>query len=121
MTHSPSTPIGRLIALAALPAALTFASAASVLATDLGQECTNSEVGYTVAFPTDWWTNEAEEGADEGLEGYAACVFFAEEPADVPVNVGLPPTVAVNVSVESASPPPGEGATVVDEREDTAG
>ncbi|MGH2380232.1 MAG: hypothetical protein ACRDG7_03305 [Candidatus Limnocylindria bacterium] len=100
--------LGRLLALAALPAVLIIGSAASVLAGDLGQECTNPDVGYSVACATGWRTNEA-------------CIFFAEESADVPDNAGLSAFVAINASVSAESPPVSDGGEVIDTREDAAG
>ncbi|MGH2446340.1 MAG: hypothetical protein ACRDGD_09925 [Candidatus Limnocylindria bacterium] len=119
MSRASISNIGRLLVVAAIPAVLSMASAASVLAADLGQNCENPDAGYTVAFPSDWWANEAQEGATEGLEGYAACVFFAEEPAEVPANAGLPPTVAIDIGIAPASEQaPGAGATIIDEHAD---
>ena len=108
MARATPTNIGRLLAVAALPAVLSIGSAASVLGGDLEQECTNPDVGYSVAYPTGWWTNEA-------------CTFFAEESADVPDHAGLPPIVAINASVSTESSPVSDGGEVIDTREDTVG
>ena len=78
-----------------------------------GGTCTNPELGYTVAYPADWFANEAVAPDDEVLDPVPACGYFGREPIEVLPNAGLPPTVVVSFSRLTDVPPPSTGATVI--------
>lgn len=57
------------------------------------QVCTNEELGFEVAYPSDWHTNE--EIAVEFADPIPACTYFDEAPLEIAPNVGLPPSVGI--------------------------
>jgi hypothetical protein len=50
--------------------------------------CTNPEVGYTVTFPDDWWTNTA-------IGDVAACSWFSPVHFEVDASLEVPDEVAI--------------------------
>ena len=77
------------------------------------ERCENAELGYSVGYPADWFTNEAVVTDDPALDPIESCRYFAEEPIEVVPNAGLPPTVAISFSRQPTAPPPSDGATVL--------
>lgn len=100
----------RSAALLVVPVALAIASSGAVLAQDLGSECRNPEAGYTVAYPSGWYTNETIEGGDVG--DVAACRFFSPQDFEVRPASEIA-DVAISIRVEASDPPAtGEATTV---------
>ncbi len=64
-----------------------------------GQTCTNEELGFTVAFPADWWANEEISSDDPVMTPIAACTYFSEEPVEIQQNSQVPPTVAISAGL----------------------
>lgn len=116
MTPQALTSSGRLLATIGAAAAVLFAMAAPVHAQDLGQNCTNPDDGYSVAFPTGWYANERVEGGD--ADDVAACRFFAPDefvvaPASQATNI------AVAIGVQQDGPPASGEQTTVGGRQAT--
>ncbi len=70
------------------------------------QRCTNEELGFEVAYPSDWHTNE--EIAVEFADPIPACAYFDEAPFELAPNAGLPPSVGIAFGRE---PEPGAEAS----------
>jgi hypothetical protein len=62
--------------------------------------CTNPEVGYTVTFPDDWWTNTA-------IGDLQACSWFA--PVQFEVDELLTPPEEVAITIQTVGPTDGIG------------
>jgi hypothetical protein len=101
----------RPAALLVVPVALAIATSGVVLAQDLGQECRNPEAGYTVDFPTGWYTNDAVDGGEVG--DVAACRFFSPEKFEVRPASEIA-GVAISIRIEASDPPQTGEATTVD-------
>ena len=69
-------------------------------------ECENTEVGYEVEYPADWWANERIEPSedDPGFTPILACTYFAAEPVDLQPNAGLPSGIAIQFGVANEEP-----------------
>lgn len=69
-------------------------------------ECENTELGYEVEYPADWWANERiDPGEDDpGFTPILACTFFAAEPVELEPNTGLPSGIAIQLQVTDAQP-----------------
>ena len=110
MTPQALTSGARLLATFGVAAAALLTTSAPVHAQDLGQDCTNPDDGYSVAFPTDWYANERVEGGES--DDVAACRFFSPEefvvaPASQATNI------AVAIGVQQDGPQAsGEQTTV---------
>ncbi len=92
----------RLLTSTIVATVMVALAASPVWAQELGQECTNSEVGYNVAFPTGWYVNERVEGGD--LADVAACRFFSPQDFDVQPQSGIA-GIAVAIDVGTQGPP----------------
>lgn len=57
------------------------------------QRCTNEELGFEVAYPSDWHTNE--EVAVEFADPIPACTYFDEAAFEIPPNTSLPPAIGI--------------------------
>lgn len=110
MTPQVFASSGRLLATIGVAAAALFALAAPVHAQDLGQNCTNPDDGYRIAFPTGWYVNERVDGGES--DDVAACRFFSPDefvvaPASQATNI------AVAIGVQQDGPQAsGEQTTV---------
>jgi len=62
--------------------------------------CTNPEVGYTVTFPDDWWTNTA-------IGDVPACSWFA--PVQFEVDEQIAPPEEVTIIIQAVGPTDGIG------------
>jgi hypothetical protein len=71
---TPLASIGgpRLLMTLAIATAAVLAVAVPARAGELGQQCTNPEVGYTVSFPSGWYVNEHVKGASPRMSPPAA-------------------------------------------------
>ena len=69
-------------------------------------ECENTEHGYEVEYPADWWANERiEPGEDSpGFTPILACTYFAAEPVELEPNTGLPSGIAIQIEVADEEP-----------------
>lgn len=67
---------------------------ASAEATADWPRCENADLGFSVAYPPDWWVQE-EARPDPALDPLPGCTYFAPQPVDVPQNAGLPPSIAI--------------------------
>lgn len=78
-------------------------------------ECENTELGYEIEYPADWWANERIEPAedDAGLTPILACTFFAAEPVELEPNTGLPSGIAIQI--EEADEQPVVSGEILDE------
>ena len=85
-----------------------------------GNRCRNETLGFEVAYPSDWFANEAVEPDAEGLDPVEACQYFSDEPMEIPPNAGLPATVAIVFDLMEDEPPP-SGNTVSAEEVTVAG
>lgn len=95
-------------------ATLTPASpSSSAAASSDAQRCDNTELGFAVSYPEDWFTNEAVTPDDPGLDPIETCRYFGEEPIEVAPNAGLPLTVAISFSRQAHAPPPTDGAIML--------
>ncbi|HYI65719.1 MAG TPA: hypothetical protein VEW95_02220 [Candidatus Limnocylindrales bacterium] len=113
MTPQALTSSGRLLATIGVAAAALFTMAAPVHAQDLGQDCTNPDDGYSVAYPTGWYANERVEGGE--ADDVAACRFFSpEEFVVVPASQAT--NIAVAIGVQQDGPPTSGEQTTVGER-----
>jgi hypothetical protein len=76
----------RIISSVLVTASVLAAGAPAVTAAGpLTQRCTNEVAGFSVSFPSDWYTNEPREPSDMH-EGIPACTSFGPEPHTVPPN-----------------------------------
>lgn len=78
------------------------------------RRCRNEVDGYTVRYPAEWYANPSILPGD-GLDGVAACRFFAPTEFEVLPNAGLPPTVAISFQRIDQQPPPA-GTVLRDEQ-----
>lgn len=76
-------------------------------------ECENTELGYEVEYPADWWANERIEPNDPGLTPIVACTFFAHEAVELEPNTGLPGGIAIQL--EKVDEQPAMSGEVLDE------
>lgn len=122
----PSVPVPSSSAPAASPSATPVATPSDAAMPPpspgpLGDalECTNTDLGFSVRYPGDWWANEAQPVDEPGLDDIPACFAFAEEPVEIRPASELPAEVAIVISGADQILPPSTGATVVDEHETT--
>jgi hypothetical protein len=99
----------------------TDAATPSPTASPEGNVCENTSIGYAAVYPADWWANEEERFDDPALTDIPACLYFAEEPAELTPNAGLPPSVAISFRLAESpdSRPPSSSAEVISERATT--
>jgi hypothetical protein len=69
-------------------------------------ECENTELGYEVEYPADWWANERiDPGEDDpGFTPIIACTYFAPEPVELQPNAGLPSGIAIQFGLSEEEP-----------------
>ena len=87
-------------------------------------ECDNTEIGFTVEYPADWWANEFMPGDVEGLSeeqqsefDIPACTYFAPEEVEIVQGTAIPEAIAIWFSVRSPQEPESEGKVL--SREET--
>ena len=85
-----------------------------------GNRCRNETLGFEVAYPADWFANEAVEPDVEGLDPVEACRYFSDEPMEIRPNAGLPATVAIVFNLVEEEPP-ASGNTLSSEEVTVAG
>jgi hypothetical protein len=75
------------------------------------RQCTNEDLGFEVAYPSAWHTNE--EIAVEFADPIPACTYFDETPMEIAPNAGLPPSVGIAFGREPEPPQEPSGAEVL--------
>lgn len=80
-------------------------------------ECENTELGYTVEYPADWWANERVEPDFAGGTPIPGCTYFAPKPVELQPNAGLPGGIAIWFDTPSAGAPEAQGEVL--DREET--
>jgi hypothetical protein len=98
-----STPVAPTVAATPSPSSAPSATEA--------QACTNTADGFTVEYPSDWFTNDRVE--QEFSDPVPACRYFGADPLEILPNAGLPPTVAITIQRASEPPRGDPNATVV--------
>jgi hypothetical protein len=75
------------------------------------RRCTNDELGFEVAYPSEWHTNE--EIAVEFADPIPACTYFDEAAFEIQPNAGLPPSVGIAIGREPEAQPEPSGSDVL--------
>jgi hypothetical protein len=92
-------------------------SAATPSASPDALRCTNEQMGFEVAYPADWHTNDEVE--QEFADPVPACTYFGEVPMDIAPNAGLPSTVAIMFDVATQPSPDPAPAELISREETT--
>jgi hypothetical protein len=108
----------RLFMTLAIATAAVLAVAAPTRAGELGQQCTNPEVGYTVSFPSGWYVNEHVDGGES--EDVAPCRFLSPREFEV-LAASQASGIAIAIGVQQDGPQEAGEPTTVDGRPATRG